>query len=126
VASFSTVDLKSSASSTRRSRPDRRHRPAVQLFGLPGATFSPADVMKVNFSGMRHWTEQWLPRVRKGGAIASISSTAGFGYLQRMPTVLEFLATPDFDAASTWVETHADVVTEGYTSRRRRSASGPC
>ncbi|HEY3695371.1 coniferyl-alcohol dehydrogenase [Phenylobacterium sp.] len=116
LASFTTVDLRSPASIDAAVKTlDGDIDVLFNCAGLPGGTFSPADVMKVNFSGMRYWTEQWLPRIRKGGAIASISSTAGFGYLQRMATVLELLATPDFDAASAWVEAHPDIVTQGYS-----------
>lgn len=115
MASFATVDLRNPASIDAALRSlDGDIDVLFNCAGLPGGTFSPADVMKVNFSGMRYWTEQWLPRIRRGGAIASISSTAGFAYLQHMTTVMEFLSTPDFDAACAWVEAHPDVITEGY------------
>lgn len=115
LASFSTVDLKSPAAIDAAVKGLTGDIDLLfNCSGLPGSTFSAADVMKVNFSGMRHWTEQWLPRIRKGGAIATISSTAGFAYLQKMPTLMELIGTPNFDAASAWVDANPDIVGEGY------------
>lgn len=122
MASFSPVDLRSPASIDAALRSvDGDIDVLFNCAGLPGGTFSAADVVKVNFSGARYWTEQWLPRIRKGGAIASISSTAGFAYLQHMATVMEFLSTPDFEAASAWVEAHPDIVGEGYSFSKEAS-----
>lgn len=81
--------------------------------GLP-QTFPAQDVMKVNFIGLRYWTEQVLPRIRKGGAIASITSTAGFGYMQNIAAIKELLATGDFASAASWVEDHPEPVGDGY------------
>jgi NAD(P)-dependent dehydrogenase (short-subunit alcohol dehydrogenase family) len=81
--------------------------------GLP-QTFPAIDVMKVNFIGMRYWTEAWIPHIRKGGAVATIASNAAFQYLQRVPTILELVNTPDYDSAVAWVETHPEIVGDGY------------
>lgn len=82
--------------------------------GLP-QTFPALDVMKVNFIGMRYWTESWIPRFRSsGGGIATIASNAAYQYLQRVPTILELVNTPDFDSAVKWVESHAEIVGDGY------------
>jgi NAD(P)-dependent dehydrogenase (short-subunit alcohol dehydrogenase family) len=49
--------------------------------GIPGGTkFSPLDVMKVNFLGLRHLTESVIPRIPSGGAIVHIASIAGSGW----------------------------------------------
>jgi len=82
--------------------------------GLP-QTFPAADVMRVNFAGMRHWTEALLPRIRRGGSVATITSSAAFAYLQRLPTIMEIVATPDFPKACAWVDSHPEVVADGYT-----------
>jgi NAD(P)-dependent dehydrogenase (short-subunit alcohol dehydrogenase family) len=122
LASFATVDLKDPASIDAAIRTvDGDIDLLFNCAGLPQNTFPAADVMKVNFSGTRHWTEQWLPRMRRGGAIASISSTAGFGFAQRLPTVLEFVATPDFAAATAWAEAHPDIVGGGYQFSKEAS-----
>ena len=45
--------------------------------GLPGAPrFSALDTCLVNIVGLRHVTESLLPRIKDGGAIASITSVA--------------------------------------------------
>ena len=51
--------------------------------GLPN-TFSNLDVMLVNFCGLRHLTEAVIPNIVEGGAIASIASSAGIGWLMNM------------------------------------------
>src|SRR5579862_2670301 len=52
--------------------------------GLP-QSFPPMEVMKVNFIGLRHLTEQVVPLMRPGAAIASIASTGGLGWSRRIP-----------------------------------------
>ena len=83
--------------------------------GLP-QSFPPLDVMKVNFIGLRHLTEQVLPLMGPGGAIASIASTGGLGWSRRIPTNMEFVTTKGYDAAVAWCEAHLeDVVKVGYS-----------
>ncbi|TXC70255.1 SDR family oxidoreductase [Sphingomonas ginsenosidivorax] len=83
--------------------------------GLP-QSFPPMDVMKVNFIGLRHLTEQVLPLMAPGGAVASIASTGGMGWSRRIPLNIEFVTTKGFDAAVAWCEEHLeDTVREGYS-----------
>ncbi|MDB5447347.1 MAG: 3-alpha-hydroxysteroid dehydrogenase [Phenylobacterium sp.] len=82
--------------------------------GLP-QTFPATDVMKVNFIGMRYWTEAWIPHMRKGGAVATIASNAAYQYLGRVPTILELVDTPDYASAVKWVEAHPEIVGDGYS-----------
>ena len=82
--------------------------------GLP-QTFPALDVMKVNFIGMRYWTEQWISRIRAPGGMATIASNAAFSYLQKVPQILEIVNTPDFDAAVKWVEANPEIVGDGYS-----------
>jgi NAD(P)-dependent dehydrogenase (short-subunit alcohol dehydrogenase family) len=81
--------------------------------GLP-QTFPAADVMAVNFIGIRHWTEQWIPRMKKGGAIVTISSNAAMGYHAKLPLLSEFVATQGPAAATAWVKAHPNEVADGY------------
>jgi NAD(P)-dependent dehydrogenase (short-subunit alcohol dehydrogenase family) len=83
--------------------------------GLP-QSFPPLDVMKVNFIGTRHLTEQVIPLMGPGGAIASIASTGGLGWSRRIPANMEFVTTKGFQAAVEWCEAHLeDVIKEGYS-----------
>ena len=72
----------------------------------PGTT--QADVMRVNFLGVRHLTERVLPLVPAGGAVASIASVGGLGWERRREAIDELLATPDFATGLAWVDAHAD------------------
>jgi len=81
--------------------------------GLPQT--SPAlDVMKVNYLAARRLTEQVLPLMPEGSAIATISSTAGMGWSQRIPVLMELLQIGDYDEAVAWIEKNAGTVQEGY------------
>lgn len=82
--------------------------------GLP-QSFPAMDVMKVNFIGLRHLTEQVLPLMGPGGAIVSIASTGGMGWSRRIPTNMEFVTTKGFDSAIAWCESNMDTVKEGYS-----------
>lgn len=82
--------------------------------GLP-QTFPGEDVVTVNFVGMRHWTEQWLPKIRAGGAIATVSSLAGMAYLTRQDIVSEFMALTDFGEARQWYKDNAERAGDPYT-----------
>ncbi len=81
--------------------------------GLPN-TFAPIDVMLVNFCGLRQLTEQVIPHMIEGSAIASIASTAGIGWLQNMELLFGLLATPDFASARAWCEEHPKELANAY------------
>ena len=82
--------------------------------GLP-QTFPALDVMKVNFIGTRHLTEQVIPLMQGKGAVASIASTGGLGWSRRIPTHMQFFgAGTGFDEAVAWCESNMDTVREGY------------
>ncbi len=81
--------------------------------GLPGPPFSNLETMLVNFVGPRQLTEALLPHMPEGGAIASVASVAGMGYLMNMQNVRALLETPDFAAARDWCEAHPDTA-NGY------------
>ncbi|MGB8365324.1 MAG: coniferyl-alcohol dehydrogenase [Rhizomicrobium sp.] len=79
-----------------------------------GPTFTPMEIMKVNFIGTRYLTERVLPLMGEGSAIASISSTAGMGWARRIPTHMEFVQIDNYAEAVRWSEDHPDIVSEGY------------
>jgi len=114
LASFHQVDLRNPA--TIDQAVDAIDGEIDALFNCAGLpqTFAAIDVMKVNFIGMRYWTEKWLPRIRKGGAIATITSTAGMGMMGHAEEINELIAIPDFAGAVAWAQAHPDTVGDGY------------
>jgi NAD(P)-dependent dehydrogenase (short-subunit alcohol dehydrogenase family) len=115
LASFHELDLRDPASID--SAVAALDGPVDRLFNCAGIppTFPPVDIMKVNFIGTRRLTEVVAASMQPGAAITTIASTAGMGYLQRLPTLLELVGTADFDAAVAWCEGHLDIVAEGYS-----------
>ena len=81
--------------------------------GLPGPPFSNLDTMLVNFVGLRQLTEGVLPRMARGGAVASITSVAGMGWRKNQDNLRAILATAGYAEARAWCEAHPDVA-NGY------------
>jgi NAD(P)-dependent dehydrogenase (short-subunit alcohol dehydrogenase family) len=82
--------------------------------GLPGPPFSDLDTMIVNFVAMRHLAELCAQRMTEGGAVASISSTAGSGYLANIAKWMPLVTTNGFAEAKQWCEEHPDEIATGY------------
>ena len=74
--------------------------------GLPGHPFPNLDTMLVNFAGLRHLTESVLPRIPRGGAVASITSVAGMGFRKNLENVKALCGTKSFAEARAWCEAH--------------------
>jgi NAD(P)-dependent dehydrogenase (short-subunit alcohol dehydrogenase family) len=114
LASFTHVDLRDSGSIDNAVKKIGGRVDALfNCAGLP-QTFPPLDVMKVNYLGTRHLTEAVLPLMSGNGAVASISSTAGMGWSQRVPLLRELLAIESGSKALAWCEAHMDDIREGY------------
>lgn len=115
LASFNNIDLRDPASiEAAIAKIGGKVDALFNCAGLPNS-FPAMDVMKVNFIGLRHLTEQVLPLMGPGGAIANIASTGGLGWSRRIPTNMEFVTTKGWDAAVAWCEAHMDIVSEGYS-----------
>jgi NAD(P)-dependent dehydrogenase (short-subunit alcohol dehydrogenase family) len=69
--------------------------------GLPG-TRADDLVFAVNFLGLRHITEGLMPRMPAGGSIVNVASTAGFGWPQRLSTILDLIETPGYEEGREW------------------------
>ena len=82
--------------------------PVHSLVSAAGVADGTPGLMKVNFIGHRHVIQTLMGdgRLSRGGAIAMISSVAGLGWEGNIPTLLEFLATPDYASAAAWVDAH--------------------
>jgi NAD(P)-dependent dehydrogenase (short-subunit alcohol dehydrogenase family) len=114
LRSFNCIDLRDRASIDE--VVDRLSGPFDVLFNCAGLgpTFSPLDIMKVNFIGTRHLSERLLPVLRDGGAIGSIASTAAMGWSRRIPIHKALLAVTGYETAVQWCEQQASDVGEGY------------
>ena len=86
--------------------------------GLPGPPFSDLDVMLVNYAAPRHLASLVAPHMPDGGAICSISSTAGSAYLMTMEKWMPLVQTPDFASAKAWLEEHPDDIAGGYAQSK--------
>jgi NAD(P)-dependent dehydrogenase (short-subunit alcohol dehydrogenase family) len=114
VASFTQVDLKDWSSIDKAVSSIGGEIDALfNCAGLP-QTFAAADVVSVNYLGIRHWTEQWLPNVRSGGAIVSISSLGGMAYLSKLETLKPLIEIGDHDTFHKWMAANPEVVGDGY------------
>lgn len=114
LASFTTVDLKDPASIAAGVAAIGGEIDALfNVAGLP-QTFPGEDVVTVNFLGMRLWTETWLPQIRKGGAIVTVSSLAGMNHFARAELLEEFMAL-DVRAGRAWYNDNAERAGDPYT-----------
>jgi NAD(P)-dependent dehydrogenase (short-subunit alcohol dehydrogenase family) len=85
----------------------------INCAGLPGPPFTNLETMLVNFIGLRHLSESLAGLMPPGGAIASVASVAGAGYLKNMSNILRFLANKTFDEARAFCEANSEVA-NGY------------
>ena len=87
------------------------------LFNCAGAIppkFTNVEVTTVNFVGHRHLTERLLPKMNDGGAIAFISSQAGFNWRSKLAEIKPLLDTRSFEEGRAWLDAHEAEVTDGY------------
>lgn len=115
LASFTPTDLRDPAAID--AAADAIEGPIDALFNCAGvpSTFAPIDVFKVNYIGPRRLTDRLLPRIKSGGAIACIASTAGFAWMRRLETVRALVEIPTYEDAVTWCEAHLQSDPDAYT-----------
>jgi len=73
----------------------------AHVAGIPG-TAPAADVLKVNYLGMRLMTEGMLPLLREGGSVVAVASTAALGWDLRVDTLAGLLELTDAQAVEKW------------------------
>jgi len=105
VASAIQVDLQDRAAVD--AAIDRVGAPVDAIFSAAGIADGPG-LMRVNFIAHRHLIERMLAEktLHRGAAACFISSVAGLGWEGNLPTLLDFLATRDFESAVAWIEAH--------------------
>ena len=77
----------------------------MNVAGIPGT--APGDlVLAVNSLAVRHLTEAFFERLRPNGTVTIVSSTAGFGWPQRLEAIRDLLATDTFEDGAAWFKAH--------------------
>lgn len=77
----------------------------MNVAGIPGT--APGDlVLAVNSLAVRHLTEAFFERLRPNGTVTIVSSTAGFGWPQRLEDIRDLLATDTFEDGAAWFKAH--------------------
>ncbi|ORV41211.1 short-chain dehydrogenase [Mycolicibacter engbaekii] len=89
----------------------------AHVAGVPG-TAPAADVLTINYLGMRLMAEAMLPRLRRGGAVVAVASTAALGWEQRVETLNGLLEATDADAVLRW-QTGQDPAFPVYTTSKQ-------
>jgi len=75
------------------------------IAGVPGT--APAGlVADVNYLGLRHLTEQALPRIARGGAIVNVASILGAEWPQRLEAHKALAEARGFEAGAQWLRDH--------------------
>ncbi len=70
--------------------------------------------MRVNWLGLRHLTEQLLPRIAPSGAVVNIASTAGRDWPQRSEQHHDLMAQDGFEGGLSWLERNRELWGDGY------------
>lgn len=73
----------------------------AHVAGVPG-TAPAAEVLTVNYLGMRLMTEGMLPLLRQGGSIVAVASVAAVGWEQRTDMLAGLLDATDPRAVERW------------------------
>ncbi len=84
----------------------------AHVAGIPGT--APAEkVIAVNFLGMRRFVTGIAPRIKRGGGLGIVASTAGSAWSLRLAQLEGLLAAPGFAEGLAWYAENAE---EGYPS----------
>jgi len=104
LASFTQTDLRDAAAIDHAvSQMPAQIDALFNCAGVP-STFAPIDIFKVNYIGPRRLTDALLPRMKSGGAIACISSTAAFNWHASAANIRPLVDIADFDEAVAFCE----------------------
>lgn len=82
----------------------------AHVAGIPG-TAPAAQVVAVNFLGLRQFVTGILPGVNRGGSVTVVASTAGVMWSARLAELAGLLATTSFEEGAAWYAAQPD---DGY------------
>ncbi|HEX5367673.1 MAG TPA: SDR family oxidoreductase [Acidimicrobiales bacterium] len=88
--------------------------PVHAALACAGVADGTPGIMLINFISQRHFVEALVAsgKLGRGGSIGFISSVAGLGWMGKLDTLKDFLATPDWDTAAAWIDEHEN--TDNY------------
>jgi len=87
----------------------------LNVAGVPG-TVGDELTMRVNFFGLRHFTELMWDRIADGGTIVNVASIAGNQWRKRRDLLAALHDTKGFDDAVAWWQGNAEGIgTDAYT-----------
>lgn len=89
----------------------------AHVAGIPG-TAPAADVLNVNYLGMRLMAEGMLPLLSEGGSIVTVASTAALGWDLRINILTELLELTDSEAVARWQDSQ-DPAFPVYTTSKQ-------
>jgi NAD(P)-dependent dehydrogenase (short-subunit alcohol dehydrogenase family) len=97
----------------------RLPRPVHAVFSAAGVADGTPGLMLINFIAHRHIIEHLLASgdLAPGGAVCMISSVAGLGWESNLPSLIEFLDTPDFESAESWIKAHDGTDSYGFSKQ---------
>jgi len=87
----------------------------LNVAGVPNQA-GPEVTMRVNFFGLRHFTEAVWDRITDGGTVVNVASIAGNNWRKRRGLHNEMMYVAGFDAGLAWWQAHRDDIgTDPYT-----------
>jgi NAD(P)-dependent dehydrogenase (short-subunit alcohol dehydrogenase family) len=117
VAQAIKVDLRDQASID--AALDQISEPIHADFSCAGVADGTPGIMLINFIAQRYIIDRLRDdgRLPRGAAVAMISSVAGLGWDSNLPTVLDFLAQPDWQAQAAWIDAHEGTDSYGFSKQ---------
>ena len=87
----------------------------LNVAGVPMAVGNELT-MKVNYFGLRYFTEKVWDRIADGGTMVNVASIAGNNWRKRRGLLMEMMAIEDFDEGVAWWNKNEETVgTDAYT-----------
>lgn len=77
----------------------------LNIAGVPGTAPS-ETVFAVNFLAVRHITESLMDRIKPGGSVVIVSSTAGYGWPDRLDQIRDLMTTDSYADGAAWFREH--------------------